>query len=281
MLPVSGLSPSCRIYDGSRAGYHQVPATVVPLHRTGIERWSYAVSAPGSGVLVCRAQAYDPLWRLSVNGRAATAAAGPVPARPATPSRRPAPWQHRLHRRVEHCGGDRCHCQRLCAATADRGDPPPATVRQPGPSSRSRASATPGRGRLLSRWRRLLRRTMDFCVSAGPWLLALCPAATLAGLSGLLLPLSLGALLAAGAAALLAPAVPVDEPAGDPGAAGLGQDAGDRAEPGTGRGHDDENRAGPGDSSEPAGPGEGPVEPDGEQAGPGGGPSPSRAGSGS
>ena len=68
LLPVLGLSPSCRIYDGSRAGYHQVPATVVPLHRTGIESWSYAVSSPGSGSW-SRTQAYDPLWRLSGNGR--------------------------------------------------------------------------------------------------------------------------------------------------------------------------------------------------------------------
>ena len=94
---------------------------------------------------------------------------------------------------------------------------------------------------------------MDFCVKAGPYLLALCPAATLAGYSGLLLPLSLGALLASGAAALLAPAVPVDEQAQDPGTAGLGQDARRQAEPGAGCGEESEDQAGPGDDSEPPG----------------------------
>ena len=267
VLPVSGLSPSCRIYDGSRAGYHQVTATVVPLHRTGIERWSYEISAPGSGVLVW-AQAYDPLWRLSGSGRAGRS----LPVQSLLNGYLVGAGQHRGS--IAFTGESSTVAGTAVTVSAAVLLLPIAVIRRRnGRHTRAVQQVTQpalhrAGGRLLSRWRRLLRRMMDFCVNAGPWLLALCPAATLAGLSGLLLPLSLGALLAAGAAALLAPAVPVGEPAGDPGAAGLGQDAGDRAEPGTGRGDDGENRAEPGDSSEPAGPGAGPVEPDGEQAGP-------------
>jgi hypothetical protein len=270
LLPVSGLSTSCRIYDGSRAGYHQVPATVVPLHRTGIESWSYAVSSPGSGVLVWT-QAYDPLWRLSGNGR-------PGPPLPVQSLLNGYPVGVGQHRGSIAFTGESSTSEGIavtaCAAALLL---PIAVIRRRNGrhawAIQQVTSPAPRQVRAPGRWQpRRLRRTMDFCVKAGPYLLALCPAATLAGHNGLLLPLSLGALLASGAAALLAPAVPVDEQAQDPDTAGLGQDAGRQTEPGAGCGEESENQAGPGDDSEPAGPGEGPGEPGGEQTGPGGDP---------
>ena len=266
-LPVSGLSASCRIYDGSRAGYHQVPATVVPLHRTGIESWSYAAS-PGSGVLVW-AQAYDPLWRLSGNGQGGR----PLPVQSLLDGYLLGAGQHRGS--IAFTGESSTAegtAVTVCAAVLLL---PIAVIRRRnGRHTLAVQRVTPPvphrpGGWLLSRWRRLLRRTMDFCVNAGPGLLALCPAATMAGHSGLLLLLGLGALLAGSATALLAPAVPVAGPTQDSGTAGLGQDTRDQAEPGMRE--DGENGPGPREGNEPAGPGEGPG-PDGEQTGPEGDP---------
>jgi hypothetical protein len=67
VVPVTSLNPSCSLYAASRAGYRQLPAAAVKLHRTGTESWSYSFSARQPGVLVWT-QAYDPLWVLSGAG---------------------------------------------------------------------------------------------------------------------------------------------------------------------------------------------------------------------
>jgi hypothetical protein len=65
---VTSLNPSCSIFAAARAGYRQLPAAAVPLHRTGTESWSYSLPAGQPGVLVWT-QAYDPLWTLSGAGQ--------------------------------------------------------------------------------------------------------------------------------------------------------------------------------------------------------------------
>lgn len=67
VVPVTSLNPSCSIFAASRAGYRQLPAAAVPLHRTGTESWSYSFRTGQPGVLVWT-QAYDPLWVLSGAG---------------------------------------------------------------------------------------------------------------------------------------------------------------------------------------------------------------------
>jgi hypothetical protein len=261
LLPVSGLHSPCRIYVGSRAGYHQVPATAVPLYRNGIESWSYAVSSPGSGVLVWT-QAYDPLWRLSGTGSAGT----PLPVQSLLNGYLVGPGPHRGS--IAFTGESSTVKGIAVTAFAAVLLLPIAMIRRRrGRHTRTvpqvrPPSSRPVRGGRLSRWLlQLLRRTLDCCVKSGPWLLVLCPIATLAGLGGLLLPLSLGALLASGTAALLAPAVPVGGSPQDPDAAGPGQDAGNQAEPGTVCAQDGADLAGPG-SGVPAGPPEVPGEPE-------------------
>jgi hypothetical protein len=68
VVPVTSLNPSCSIFAAARAGYRQLPAAAVPLHRTGTESWSYSLPAGQPGVLVWT-QAYDPLWTLSGAGQ--------------------------------------------------------------------------------------------------------------------------------------------------------------------------------------------------------------------
>jgi hypothetical protein len=77
-VPVTGLNPSCSIFAASRAGYRQLPAAALQLHRTGTESWSYSFSARQPGVLVWT-QAYDPLWRLSGTGTGAGQGQAPFP----------------------------------------------------------------------------------------------------------------------------------------------------------------------------------------------------------
>ena len=67
VLPVSSLSPSCRIYVNPQISNRQLPAIPVKLRHIGTENWSYAFSTRQPGVLVWT-QAYDPLWRLSGTG---------------------------------------------------------------------------------------------------------------------------------------------------------------------------------------------------------------------
>jgi hypothetical protein len=196
VLPVSSLRPTCSIYVRPRAGYRQFPLTAVRLHRTGIESWSYSFSARQAGVLVWT-QAYDPLWVRQDAGR----------------KNWPLPVQSLLN---GYLAGPGRHFGTIGFAGESTGMAGTAVTalstlallamvawlrrRRPAPHSAvdSRAEPIPQPPPPAP-----LRHAIGLCLTVGSVLLVLCPAASLMGRSGVLLPLSSAALLAFGAAAVL------------------------------------------------------------------------------
>ena len=222
-LPVRGLNASCSIYISSRAGFRQVSATAVRLRRTGTERWSYSLSARQPGVLVWT-QAYDPLWALSGAGagnaplpvlslldgyfvgaghHAGTIAfaSGPSVAEGLAVTLLALP----VLLLIAIIGGCRKRSGRALRSLADPSRPEPLDGKPLEPPA---------------------RLAPDLCLAATSVFLVLCPIASLAGFTGLILPLSALALLAAGASAVLIAfsrtSSPPQEP--DPAVSSEGQD---------------------------------------------------------
>jgi hypothetical protein len=172
----------------------------VRLRRSGTERWSYSLSARQPGVLVWT-QAYDPLWVLSGTGagnaplpvlslldgyfvgaghHAGTIAfaSGPSVAEGLAVTLLALP----VLLLIAIIGGYRKRSGRALRSLAEPSRPEPLDGKPLEPPA---------------------RLAPDLCLAATSVFLVLCPIASLTGLTGLILPLSALALLAAGASAVL------------------------------------------------------------------------------
>ncbi len=199
-LPVSSMSTSCRIYLDSAAGYRQHPAIPVRLLPTGTESWSYSFSADLPGALVWT-QSYDPLWRLSGAG----GHGAPVPDLSLLDGYLVGPGPHAGT--IAYTGESSAIAGVSVTAGTSLFLLTGAVA-----SRRRRRSGARGRRHVATsgRMERIdlsppppLRRAARLCLTVGAVFLVLCPYASLSRLDGALLPLSSGALLAFGLAAVL------------------------------------------------------------------------------
>ncbi|MGP8001732.1 MAG: hypothetical protein ACLPKI_31070 [Streptosporangiaceae bacterium] len=199
MLSVSSLRASCDIFARSQAGYHQLPAKPVRIRQTGLESWSYALATRHPGVLVWT-QAYDPLWTTSgVGGRSAA-----IPVLSLLNGYLVGPGHH-----IGSIGfagetstmvgvGITVFATVLLLVIAGL------SLRRGCAAHRTRRVGVI-HGEYSDRWPLAapLGRIPDHCLTAGVVLLALCPVASLVGLTGLLLPFGLLGILACAASAVL------------------------------------------------------------------------------
>jgi len=198
MLPVSALDPSCSLFIRPRARYRPLPAVPVSPHRTGTESWSYSLRARQPGVLVWT-QAYDPLWVLSGAGGAA-----PVPVMSLLDGYLVSPGRHAGT--ITFAGesstitgiaisGLAALLLMVVAVVSRLRDRPCGTWPRADASRPRYIGPQPAPPRL--------RRVADLCLTAGVLLLTCCPAVSMTGYPGLLLPMSLLGVLACGVAGLI------------------------------------------------------------------------------